>query len=352
MKIKIGDRVKFLNEVGEGRVTSFLNDKTAEVEVEDGFRVPVPVSELIPKTVGNEDFIEPADRDDDPLKPAKPPEEIPVANGPTERDRLSGIDLKRPVNLMMALAKEPTEPDRYDLYLINDSPLKLYFILSRDDGSKQVLIKEGRMAADTKIKIREYQNRQLISGMELTVNAIYFHDERPFPGQSPVNITWKLEEPATLFREIKGENDYFNRPAIFNTPSAEKPVKMKRISLEELGNQKKESKNDTDSITRKGKPEEGTEEVDLHLETLTDNPVTLTDGEKLELQLARFQTSLEGGIRGKNRRMVFIHGLGSGKLKHEIRKILEREYPNLKYQDASFKEYGYGATMVIFTGKK
>ena len=47
------------------------------------------------------------------------------------------------------------------------------------------------------------------------------------------------------------------------------------------------------------------------------------------------------------RKMAFIHGLGNGRLKHEVLKTLDRKYPKLKYQDASFKEYGYGATMVI-----
>ena len=34
-------------------------------------------------------------------------------------------------------------------------------------------------------------------------------------------------------------------------------------------------------------------------------------------------------------------------LKTEVRKLLDREYSKHNYQDASFKEYGYGATMVI-----
>jgi hypothetical protein len=38
--------------------------------------------------------------------------------------------------------------------------------------------------------------------------------------------------------------------------------------------------------------------------------------------------------------------VGNGTLKIEIRKELDRMKNKLDYQDASFKEYGYGATMV------
>ncbi len=44
--------------------------------------------------------------------------------------------------------------------------------------------------------------------------------------------------------------------------------------------------------------------------------------------------------------MVFIHGVGNGKLKYEIHKLLDTRFAGLKYQDASFKEYGFGATLV------
>jgi dsDNA-specific endonuclease/ATPase MutS2 len=90
-----------------------------------------------------------------------------------------------------------------------------------------------------------------------------------------------------------------------------------------------------------------TEEIDLHIEELVDNHQNLSNGEIIQLQIARFETALEGGIRSNStKKMIFIHGLGNGKLKFEVKKILDTKYSKLKYQDASFKEYGYGATLV------
>ncbi|MBR4323981.1 MAG: Smr/MutS family protein, partial [Bacteroidales bacterium] len=42
----------------------------------------------------------------------------------------------------------------------------------------------------------------------------------------------------------------------------------------------------------------------------------------------------------------FIHGKGNGSLKLELRKCLDRNYKRCQYQDASFEEYGGGATLV------
>ena len=56
---------------------------------------------------------------------------------------------------------------------------------------------------------------------------------------------------------------------------------------------------------------------------------------------------MEENKNNKHKKIVFIHGVGNGVLKNEIRKALEKKYKWHTFQDASFKEYGYGATMVI-----
>jgi dsDNA-specific endonuclease/ATPase MutS2 len=89
------------------------------------------------------------------------------------------------------------------------------------------------------------------------------------------------------------------------------------------------------------------EEVDLHIEQLTDNFSGLSNSEIMDIQMSKFSIALEGAIRNNVKKIVFIHGVGNGKLKYEIRKTLDSKYPKLHYQDASFMEYGYGATMVM-----
>ena len=45
--MKIGDKVRFLNEVGEGRIVSFQSKDIAVVEDADGFEIPVAVRDLV-----------------------------------------------------------------------------------------------------------------------------------------------------------------------------------------------------------------------------------------------------------------------------------------------------------------
>ena len=48
----------------------------------------------------------------------------------------------------------------------------------------------------------------------------------------------------------------------------------------------------------------------------------------------------------KGQKIVFIHGKGEGVLRSAILSELKLKYKNFSVQDASFKEYGFGATMV------
>jgi dsDNA-specific endonuclease/ATPase MutS2 len=87
-------------------------------------------------------------------------------------------------------------------------------------------------------------------------------------------------------------------------------------------------------------------EVDLHIEALREEYAQLSNSEILRIQMNRFRTALEDAISNKAKRIVFIHGVGNGTLKLELRNELKRSYPECTYQDASFKEYGFGATLV------
>ena len=49
----------------------------------------------------------------------------------------------------------------------------------------------------------------------------------------------------------------------------------------------------------------------------------------------------------KGQKIVFIHGKGDGVLRKAILQELKYKYKNYESQDASFREYGFGATMVI-----
>ena len=85
-------------------------------------------------------------------------------------------------------------------------------------------------------------------------------------------------------------------------------------------------------------------EVDLHIHQLVDSTRNMDNHDMLTLQLDTAKRKLEFAISKRFSKVVFIHGVGEGVLKSEL-KYLFKKYP-VEYYDASFKKYGLGATEV------
>ena len=51
--MKIGDKVKFVSEVGGGKVAGFQGNNIVLVEDEDGFQIPTPINDVV--VVNDED---------------------------------------------------------------------------------------------------------------------------------------------------------------------------------------------------------------------------------------------------------------------------------------------------------
>lgn len=89
-------------------------------------------------------------------------------------------------------------------------------------------------------------------------------------------------------------------------------------------------------------------ELDLHIEQLTDDFAGLSNAEIITIQLSTLQRYLSLAIMHRQHKMIIIHGLGKGKLKEEVHKIL-KQIPEVKsYKNEWMGSYGFGATEVIF----
>ena len=87
-------------------------------------------------------------------------------------------------------------------------------------------------------------------------------------------------------------------------------------------------------------------EVDLHIHELVDDQSGLADGAKLAIQMAHFDRMMDIAKREKLRRIVFIHGVGQGVLRHQIRTALDQHHPDCNYREGDPRRYGSGATEV------
>ncbi|RAJ16330.1 Smr/MutS family protein [Olleya aquimaris] len=116
-------------------------------------------------------------------------------------------------------------------------------------------------------------------------------------------------------------------------------------SIQDVLSEKTEKKRHS---TTKIKPKERyqpTMEVDLHLHHLVDNERGMTNFDKLTIQLDTARQQLEFAIRKRIQKIVFIHGVGEGVLKMELETLFSR-YDNVKFYEADYKKYGFGATEV------
>lgn len=86
-------------------------------------------------------------------------------------------------------------------------------------------------------------------------------------------------------------------------------------------------------------------EVDLHASEVEVVMRGVPKNQILDAQLDLFEEELREAMRNKLTKIIFIHGVGEGILREQIRKVLDL-YPNISYHDASYQKYGFGATEV------
>ncbi len=103
----------------------------------------------------------------------------------------------------------------------------------------------------------------------------------------------------------------------------------------------------TENSSRKSEknPLSEVKEIDLHIGQLVDSFIHLTHYDMLQIQLQKIEEEIELARAERRSRLIFIHGHGSGKLKEEMMKLLNR-YKGLEVYDASFRKYKLGATEV------
>ncbi len=90
--------------------------------------------------------------------------------------------------------------------------------------------------------------------------------------------------------------------------------------------------------------------IDLHIETLNPLRSFNTNHEALLFQLEAVEQAILQAKLKRWRNLIFIHGVGSGKLRKSLQDLLSEKYPEVEYFDASYKNYGQGAIEIIIHG--
>ncbi len=344
-KLTIGDTVRFLNTIGGGIVKGFRNKQVVIVEDEHGFDVPVLISEcVVVQPAGNEKLTQlpqSAPRFNPPVEEKK--EEEPAEETP-EGEKITACLAWLPMDI------KNLSSTTYECYFVNDSNYYLFFnYMSREEDSLRIRY-SGLIEPNTKIFLEELEKGDLNEIERITIQFIAFKRNKPFNEKPPCSVELRIDTVKFYKLHSFHENDYFEDDALTCfVIRNDIPEDKLRISAGDLEQAMKEKKREEDRPQRarieKIKKEAATM-VDLHINELLDTTAGMSNAEILEYQLSKFNEVMNEHIHRKNHKIVFIHGKGDGVLRNAIIKELKKNYPKCFHQDASFREYGYGATMV------
>jgi hypothetical protein len=348
--IRIGDNVRFLNDVGGGTVTR-IDGKIIYVEDEIGFEVPMPAAEVV--VVGRSEVPAsgtPATHVEKP-EPVEAPvdeEEPALAEDETAETDERHDDSEPRIYLAFLDAGKKGDTQNVDLHIVNDSNYYcLYLVVEMgEDGLARELF-NGRIQPNTK----EYLDQMPASKLDVKwrVQALLYRKDKPFQLFEPANELMKIKANR-FFREnsFKTNDFFYEKAVLLPVMKNELERQMETLTKQETRNILKE-KGELEPLKakppKKGRPD--IIEVDLHINELLEDTRGLSNGDILKVQLDRFHQVMDENINNRGQKIVFIHGIGNGTLKHEVRRQLNSRYKKHNFQDASFREYGFGATMVI-----
>lgn len=377
--MKKGDKVRFLSEVGGGKVAGFQGKDIVLVEDEDGFEIPMRINEVVVveqdeysmgkmiaakmdakqraeehantelhqdsrsiKAILNghdddvdmnvEDF-EPADREITFVKQVQ--------------ERVGGNKLSAYLAFVPIDIKDVTNT-RFETYLVNDSNYYLRYTYLVAEGNAWTLKAEGEIEPNTKLFVEEF-GRDMLNEMEhVAIQMIAYKKEKPFLLKPATDVQFRLDPVKFYKLHVFTENDFFETPALLYTivenDEVARPLVIDSKRLKEQ--MYKDQAVVTNQAKKAGKKDDGTVVVDLHADEVLETTAGMNSADILHYQMDIFKKTMDEYRKKKGQKIVFIHGKGEGVLRQTIVHELNYRYKSCTYQDASFQEYGYGATQV------
>ncbi len=369
--MKIGDKVRFLNDVGGGIVAGFQSKDIVIIRDEDGFEVPTLVRECVVIDTNDYNIAKPAPKPK-PQPAAVSPEtqsllhpleeeetaERPVTFRPKPLERRGGdvLNLKLAFVPVPSVEKSPglglSDPDTlFEVYIVNDCNYTVRFTLLSHEGAACTLRHEGEVEANTKLFLEEFRRNTLCQWERITVQALAFKREKAFLPKASLNVGLRIDGTKFYKLHTFGVTDFFEEPAFLcDIVRDDRPVRSVFVEageMEEVLVTPKAADRPVRQPARKQPADPAKPiEIDLHAAEILDTTSGLQPKDILDYQLKIFRETMEKYKNARGKKLVFIHGKGEGVLRNALVKALKQHYKHCRWQDASFREYGFGATMV------
>lgn len=387
--MKIGDKVRFLSESGGGVIAGFQGKNIVLVEDEDGFQIPTPINDVIQvidddystgKVVGST-LPKPTSVKNALTSSASDNEEEPIDDDPSIKEisfRAPAEERKGGNLLSCYLAFVPIDMKdmthtRFESYFVNDSNYYVRFTYLSAEGNSWKLKSSMEVEPNTKEFIEEFGKEDLNDLGHVAIQLLSYKRDKSFMLKPTIDVQFRIDTVKFYKLHTFQENDFFELPALLYTivenDKVTRPLVVDSKQLKEEMYQKepkdhievtKADEKKSDNYVRRyndrkqtGNPfqlkHRGDDDivvVDLHAHELLDTTTGMSAIDILNFQLQKFRDTLQQYKDKKGQRIVFIHGKGEGVLRRALINDLNYRYKKYQYQDASFQEYGYGATQV------
>lgn len=360
IQMKVGDKVRFLSEIGGGVVSGFQGKDMVLVEDEDGFEIPMLRSQVV--VIGTDDYdiskvntrdakpsvAKRAAQRDEELEPA----DLPVTFKAKPVERKDGEKVNLYLSFVPNEVKEISTTS-FEAYLVNDSNYYMQVLYMTAEGAAWHARFQAQIEPNSKIFVEEF-DRSVLNDMErICIQTLAWKQDKPFQ-LKPVFST-ELRLDVTKFYKLHTfqPNQFFHDPNwtvdVVRDDKSVRSVFVDAQQLQEALVQKKVQDESPKIDKSQSKPKQAAPaviEVDLHIESLLDTTAGLSNGDMLMTQMSEFRKVMDQNINKKGQKIVFIHGKGEGVLRKTLLQELKYRYKKCTWQDASFREYGFGATMV------
>ena len=377
--MKIGDKVRFLSVVGGGRVSGFQGKDIVLVEDEDGFEIPTSVHDVV--VVEQDDYamgkmisakMEAQQKAEEHAATELHQDSRSIKSILNDHDEQTDmhvdeydaadreITFRAPVQereggnkLSAYLAFVPVDikeitHTRFETYIVNDSNYYIHYSYLVAEGNAWTLKSVGEVEPNTKLFIEEF-GREVLNDMgRIGVQLTAYKKDKPFLLKPAIDVQFRIDPVKFYKLHVFEENEFFEQPSLlFTIVDNDEVARPLVVDSKRL---KEQMYKDEKIIAHEGKKkrlkDDGTLVIDLHADELLETTAGMNAADILHYQLDVFKKTMDENKKKKGQKIVFIHGKGEGVLRHALVHELNYRYKSCTYQDASFQEYGYGATQV------
>jgi hypothetical protein len=315
--MNIGDKVRLLHGKEEGIIRRIIDQRLIEVEIEDGFLIPVLKNEIV--RIASEE-----------KENFKSEVHIGAENSIEIDDDQSLSD----EGLFLALI---TQERILSGWVINSTNNTILFSVHVQNANEVKGVSHGILNKFSYAKIDDWPLNNLLNLPLLIIDVIQF-DYKKETHIPP--ITKKVDITPKVINRKHEKIPLLKSNGVIISLIEDNIIPDPNVIKAALYSRDPEIKS-KDILSNKN-----LEEVDLHIESLVDNTFGLDNAEILNIQLSHFEDSLEKAVISGIDQITFIHGIGNGTLRYKIHKKLS-QYPHIKYfEDAKKEKFGFGATKV------